>query len=446
MQKTVIVFMLTLLTSASVAQTYTDSQVKEDLQFLIGSIEEFEPALYRYNPDFKEKTDAVIRSVVNDMSVLAYFSLASKIVSLANEGHFNLGDWSDVAHKGFVDNTYKYMPLSVKVIDDRIFVWINSANSEELQRGDEILSINGRASADIIASMLPFIPSDGRIETYQRKNLTIGFPWMYYLYVEQPESFAIQYKRQGQTGTVTIEALTREGWTANYQQRKPVTEQEATGVREVYEMEIKEGLAVLKLKDFTRSIVEKYDLEADKLYKEIFSQLRTANVSNLVIDLRDNTGGRNEFADELIPFIMKAQKKGSFKTTESWMGKKKVYSLPKMNKLAFKGNIYVLVNGRTYSAGAEIARYLKEYGNATVIGEETGTRYEGFAAGSTQSIVLPNSDIRIGIPRYHLGFPPSSSQKTSNRGLLPDHEVSYTIEDLMNEKDLEMEVALALIK
>ncbi|WP_152001050.1 MULTISPECIES: S41 family peptidase [unclassified Imperialibacter] len=446
MQKIVPIFILTLLTLASVAQTYTDSQVKEDLQFLIGSIEEFEPALYGYNPDFKEKTDAVIRSVVSDMSVLAYFSLASKIVSLANEGHFNLGDWSDVAHKGFVDNTYKYMPLSVMVIDDRIFVWINSANSEELQRGDEILSINGRASADIIASMLPYIPSDGHIETYRLKSLTMGFPWMYYLYVEQPESFAFEYKRQGQRSTVTIEALTREGWTANYQQRKSAAPEEATGVKQVYEFDIKGDVAVLTLKDFTRSLVEKHDLEAGKLYEEIFEQLKTSQVSSLIVDLRDNTGGRNEFADDLIPFIMKEAGKGLFKTTESWKGKKKDYSLPKMDKLAFDGAIYALVNGRTYSAGAEIARYLKEYGNATVIGEETGTRYEGFAAGSTQSIVLPNSGIRIGIPRYHLAFPPSSSQKTSNRGLLPDHEVRYTIEDLMNEKDLEMEVALGLIK
>ncbi len=438
--------MLTLLTSASVAQTYTDSEVKEDLQYLIGSIEEFVPALYRYNPDFKEKADAIVRAVENDMSVLAYFSSVSKIVSLANEGHFNLGDWADVAHKGFVDNTYKYMPLSVKVIGDRMFVWINSANSEELQRGDEILSINGRASADIIASMLPYIPSDGHIETYQLKSLTMGFPWMYYLYVEQPETFAIEYKRQGQHSTVTVEALTREGWMTNYQRRKPAATEEEPDVRQVYEWEIKESLAVLKLKDFSRSLVEKYDLEASKLYKEIFGQLQTAQVSNLIIDLRDNTGGRNEFADDLIPFIMKEAGKGLFKTTESWKGKKKDYSLPKIDKLAFKGNIYALVNGRTYSAGAEVARYLKEYGKAVIIGEETGTRYEGFAAGSTQSIVLPNSDIRIGIPRYHLGFPPSSSQKTSNRGLLPDHEVSYTIEDLMNEKDLEMEVALGLIK
>jgi hypothetical protein len=437
--------MFSSLAAGSVAQTYTNNQTKEDLQFLIGSIEEFEPALYQYNPDFKEKAEAVVNSVENEVPVLTYFSLVSKIVSLANEGHFNLGDWGDVAHKGFVDNTYKYMPLSVKIIGDRIFVWINSANSEELQRGDEILSINGRSSADIIASMLPFIPSDGHIATYQRQNLTIGFPWMYYLYVEQPESFAIEYKRQGKIGTVTIDALTREGWTANYQQRKSVTPEEATDMQEVYEFEIKEDLAVLKLKNFTRSLVEKYDLEADKLYKEIFSQLRTANMSNLVIDLRGNTGGRNEFADDLIPFIMKEPGKGLFKTTESWKGKKKVYSLPKMDRLAFKRNIYALVNGRTYSAGAEIARYLKEYGKALIIGEETGTRYEGFAAGSTQSVVLPNSQIMIGIPRYHLAFPASTYQTTTNRGLLPDHEVSYTIEDLMNEKDLEMEVARSLI-
>ncbi len=445
MQKTLATFIVYFLALVSSAQTFTTSQVKEDLQFLIHSIEEFEPAVYLYNPDFKEKSDAIVQSLTNELSVFQYYAIVSKTVCLANEGHYILGEWTDIAHKGFVDNTFKYMPLSVKIIDDRIFLWINSANSEELHRGDEILSINGRTSADIIKAMLDYIPSDGGIETYQKQNLTIGFPWMYYFYVEQVEGFDIVYRRQDQTQSVNIEALTRDGWMANHQQRKPNIPEKVTGVQEVYEFEIKEDLAVLKLKDFNRSLLEKYELEADDLYQEIFNQLQQAQVNNLIIDLRNNTGGRNEFADDLIPFIMKESKKELFKTTESWKGKKKDYSLPKMDKLAFKGNIYALVNGRTYSAGAEIARYLKEYGNAVVIGEETGTRYEGFAAGSTESIVLPNSGIRIGIPRYHLAFPASKYQTSSNRGLLPDHEVSYTIEDLIKEKDLEMEVALEMI-
>ncbi|MEL6141342.1 MAG: S41 family peptidase, partial [Bacteroidota bacterium] len=134
------------------------------------------------------------------------------------------------------------------------------------------------------------------------------------------------------------------------------------------------------------------------------------------------------------------------KKTVSWSGKEKVYKMPKAAKEVFQGSIYVLVNGKTYSAGSTLARYLKEYGNATVIGTETGTRYEGFAAGSRQDIHLPNTQISVGIPRYHITFPTSEKQQTANRGLLPDYTIEPTIETFTKGIDLHVAEAIELIR
>ncbi|MTI19891.1 hypothetical protein E1176_02550 [Fulvivirga sp. RKSG066] len=192
--------------------------------------------------------------------------------------------------------------------------------------------------------------------------------------------------------------------------------------------------------------MEKHKIKVKSFYKDIFNQLKTNDIKTLVLDLRDNTGGRNEFAEDMVPFILKSENDTPYlKKTISWEGKEKIYDMPKASKDVFSGKIFVLVNGRTYSAGSMLTRYLREFAQATVIGEETGTRYEGFAAGSKQFVTLSNSQLRIGIPRYHITFPPSEKQTTSNRGLIPDYTVEYKIEDLIKERDLHLEKVHELI-
>lgn len=88
---------------------------------------------------------------------------------------------------------------------------------------------------------------------------------------------------------------------------------------------------------------------------------------------------------------------------------------------------------------------VEEFGGAVLIGEETGSRIEGFAAGSTETIYLPHSRIKIDIPRYHIINLLADADNITNRGLIPDHEIAYTIEDILADIDLEMNKALELI-
>ncbi len=430
------------------AQTYSPEEVKQDLIQLKESIETYNPALALYYPEFKTKAEQLISEVsAKPLTAFDSFKLISRMSTLSHEGHFSVGTWEDEVHAGFLSNEFKYMPLSLTILDGRILVWLDISRERELNSGDEILSINGISAADILAEFALTTPSDGDIHTYRRKIIDDGFTWMYYLFIERSESFTIETKSlDGAIKKTQIQAITRKEQFENFGNYYPERVNATEELDAFYSLEFEGKSAILTLPSFDFRRVNKYEVKSKKFYKDLFDEIASAKVENLIVDLRDNTGGRSEFASDISPYILKDGIEQEFlKKTTSWEGKTRTYAFPKPAKTAFKGNIYVLINGKTYSAGNTLTRVLKELGNAVIIGEESGTRYEGFVAGSQQEIILTNSQIKIGIPRYHITFPKSEKQTTRNRGTLPDYEIKPTFEDLWNKRDLHMEKVKNLI-
>ncbi len=425
-------------------------KVIEDANFLISNIEKFNPALYRYNPDFIFQSSKIISSITDSLTLLQYFSFVSQICACSNEGHFQIGNWKDVVHRGFLDNSYRYLPFKMKVLSGEIIVLANFTRDSVLNSYDKVLSINGISSADILDVLYKHVPSDGHIMSNLEQKVSTGFSWMYYLFVEQPSIFDIEFQSYGSdhVQSISVQALTRAEQIENLKMKADERRKGSTAsksINEFYELNINESYAYLMLKSFNHRLVDRYKLKPKKLYADIFGKLNDANVKKLIIDLRNNTGGRNVFADEMISFILKGNAGSYLKSTISWNGKRKSYKLPKRSKHVYSGDIVVLTNGSTYSAAASLARYLREYGNAYVIGEETGSRYEGYVAGSTEFISLPNSAIQIGIPRYLTYYPDSNKQSSRNRGLIPDLIVRQNVNDLKENNDRVLNVAIDFV-
>ena len=447
--KNIITLLFILSPTLFYAQSIDNHQVKEDLMFLAEQIKQYNPALPIYHPEFDELASQLIAEANDDtMTQLQFFSYMSRLCALANEGHFLIHDWEDELHKGFANDTYSYLPIQVKVIANKLYLYGDFSDEQQLKRGDEITNINGMTSQQILEKLVQHTPSDGAIITYAHRKIEDRFNILYYLYVQQPESFEITYKESNELErTTTYKALTQSHLISNLKEFYP-PEQRSTAVKDdgFYALTFDEQYATLTLPSFDFRRVNTYDVKAKKMYKTIFKELQDKNAENLIIDLRNNTGGRNEFADDIIPFITKQPISSAyFKKTISWEQKERIYKSPRVSKLSFRGRLFALVNGKTYSAGSSLARYLKEYGDAVVIGEETGTRYEGFAAGSAHHINLPNTGMEIGIPRYHILYPSSAKQQTANRGLLPNYEIEETIESLKNKTDLLVEQVVTLI-
>lgn len=444
--------LFSLLTVSAIGRNFSNQEVKEDLNFLVQQIEQYNAALNAYNPDFHTQATAIVNSINDDsIAPLHYYGLVSSVCALSNEGHINIGGWDDDFRKGIPDGTYKYMPFSVDIISGRLYVRRDFTPGRKFQQGDEILSINNTPVSDILKELYRYIPTDDTITTHADRILSFVFPFYYYFYIAQPENFDIQYSsiKTGREQTVSLQARNSKAQESIYNIRYPeiAKAKKEESIADFYELKQEQSYVLLKLKSFNYKLVEQYHLKAHEFYENIFSGMKENKTANLIIDLRDNMGGRNEFADDIVPYIITKENNDPYlKKTISWEGKEKTYKLPRRHKHAYDGKIFVLVNGRTFSAASMLARYLKEYADAVIIGEETGTRYEGFAAGSTEYIKLPNSDLGIGLPRYHILFPVSQKQKTSNQGLLPDHKVENTIEDIIEEKDAVLDFAIGLIK
>jgi len=433
----------------SIAQDISRADAVEDLQFLLVNIERYNPALAGYHPEFNELANQVIEGVDGDSySIFSFFTQVSQVCALANEGHFALGTWEDAVHKGILDDSFPFLPIRVKYCAGNLHVWRDYSGSQQFEPRDKILSINGMTTEAIMDALVAVTPSDGFIQSYAYRQIEATFPFSYFFYIDQSETFDIGYAGEdGVEKRASVQALTWSEQAANLKKYQPEEPESSSGEPDgFYDLVYEDDRAQLTLPSFDFRRVQKFEVKSEKMYKTIFSELQARQVKHLIVDLRDNTGGRNEFADDMVPFILKPSRESSYlKKTYSWEGKERVYKMPKASKLAFQGSIYVLVNGKTFSAGSSLARYLKEYGGAIVIGTETGTRYEGFAGGSTETITLPNSQIEIGIPRYLIAYPPSQLQNTRNQGLLPDHSIRYSFEDMAEGRDLHLEKARSLI-
>jgi hypothetical protein len=110
----------------------------------------------------------------------------------------------------------------------------------------------------------------------------------------------------------------------------------------------------------------------------------------------------------------------------------------------FEGKLYVLMNGISFSSTADLISDIKKTRNAIFIGEESGGTFEGPTGGDNIVIQLPNSKIMVRIsPNVQIGH--MYQKHPIGRGVLPDYPIKYTIQDVLNGRDLEMEKAKSLI-
>ena len=441
----ILTLFLWLLHTSALGQYVSADQAIQDLNFCQSSIETYQPAWKVFTPDFEEKSNALILEYEelwrkgDSVSVGSLFNAVSQLCVLSKEGHFSLGKWEDDIHRPIEKSEQAYLPLLVKVMDGRAYIRADRTPTHHFEKGTEIVAINGRSMGQIMKELYAVTPSDGDITGYKDYILSSGFGWRYAVYIENPKTFNINYRIPGshEVKIKQIKAYTYEQQIEHARAKGLIPEaSKAESIDDVYILKIDSEFAYLRLKTFNRSMMDQYDLKAKNFYKDLFANLKEEKVRHLIVDLRSNGGGLNDWADEIVPYIQKDEKRTDLlKTTISWKGKRKKYKLEKPSDDAFQGKLYVLIDEATYSAGSTLARYLKEYGDAAIIGRESGTRYEGFAAGSKETVVLPHSGLEIGIPRYLILYPASSFDIKANRGVLPTVSIPHSIKNWMNGVD-----------
>lgn len=110
-------------------------------------------------------------------------------------------------------------------------------------------------------------------------------------------------------------------------------------------------------------------------------------------------------------------------------------------KKGFTGQVYVLIGGKTFSAGSTFALNCKNQG-IPLYGEETGGGYDVHTGGYPVIYELPHSKIKVMMSFVKVHKYARDKTVEKGRGVFPDVDIRWTVEDLLEARDGQMEYLL----
>lgn len=193
------------------------------------------------------------------------------------------------------------------------------------------------------------------------------------------------------------------------------------------ESEIKDGIGILTIARFGDDTV--------RLARQAASEFKNANVRGVVLDLRSNPGGYLEGAVDIASLWLD---NGATILTER-RDNVVVKTFKSRGTAVLEGvKTVVLINEGSASASEIVAGALRDNNAATIVGRTS------FGKGSVQQPINLRDGglLKITIARW---FTPSGSN-IDKEGIKPDEDVEITSEDIVNDRDPQLDAALKSLK
>ncbi|EIA07915.1 S41 family peptidase [Flavobacterium frigoris] len=482
--------------------------LKSDVAFTYRKLQKLHPNLYWYisKKELDYKFDSLKSSITKPMLPFDFYTTLSPVVAAVRQGHLTVIAPSKKFTKKEVKALLKkgigpFSQFDYELLNNKLYVVKNKSNNKTIKAGTEVIAANGVNAIDLINKNSHFFSSDGFNTTF--KNRSAGKRFSSYFTNENgiKDSVQFNFKFNDSLKTVTIsrkkedtlskldkknkkEVVSIDKVKSREIQRKKrvngYNKDEKNYIHDLRFLEKDSSVAIMKISGFKKGNFRTF-------YKESFSKIEEYKSNTLILDLRDNGGGRlseivnlySYLADSSFVFLDKSEvvSKSSLFNGAYWFGGSfpikalKVFYSPlvygyllltvhkqengknyyathtrlhKVNKDAFQGKIYVLINGGSFSASSILSTNLQGSKRAFFVGAETGGAYNGTVAGFMPIIKLPNSDLQIRSGIMQMG----SKFKMANEGhgIFPDKEVIPTIEDRIKGIDPELEWVLKDIK
>lgn len=412
------------------------------------------------------------------MNALEFYRILAPVVSFTKEGHCNIKISDEIT--AYLKQNGTYLPFGIKILDKKVYV-INDYQKFKF-KGLILSKINGESIESIMKKMLDIEPADGF-------NVTSKYRWI-------EGSFSKYYARYfPPSKLINLELINPEnGEKIVYENIPSCSFKEFAGLNE----EIKKSIpnytfkkssdfainlltstAVITVNTFSLGSYDDKRKGFQLFLEKAFDSISSQKIKHLIIDIRKNEGGEQGMEDHFLSYLTSDNYKKykyveipgftySFLEHTNYAGEKDIlikelkedfylatdgrylnkdghYFGEKPNVKNFKGDIYILISGLTFSGGSEFAALAKNYTNAKFIGEETGGGYYGNSSGSFLNFTLPHTKITGRIPLCKFVIEPKANDIPFGQGVLPDYEMQPSIKDYFSGYDKEMEFVKTLI-
>lgn len=425
--------------------------LKSDLSFFRDKLEHLHPNLYLYTPKqfIDASFDSLLNSITEPMSELEFYKHISIISSIIKDGHTVLLPSNKTT--SYHNTNSKFFPYKLKLLNNHLYAEMVLTNNPTITEGMEITAINGIYATTIVKQLTERQVRDGYNQTYPSWIVDNYFREYYSYIFGHPNQFDIQYIDKGVVKQTIVEALPKDS-IAYYKKLKYPTQ---TNSRMPYEGIIYKNYpdlsyACLTIKDFHKDVLkETYKQDFTAEIKKAFEHISSSNTKNLILDLRNNQGGDIEYGVYLLSYLINedfrvVDQYYKVSTLSGQLSKAtgEALGIHHPKDICFKGQLYILINGGSFSNSGIVASILKQHNRGVFIGNETGGNAK-VLAGYVKEFNLPNSSIHIEIPTRQ--FMLNEQMPLSGHGTIPDFDIIETIDDVLNNKDAAKDFAIKLI-
>lgn len=480
------------------SQTIPVAKLQSDVDFSYKKLKQLHPKLYWYISKEKldYKFDSLKKSIQKPMTGLAFYKELSQVVKTIGQGHLGISPSLEKLSKKEQKLLKKkgksaFAQFDFEFIENKLFITKNRSR-HQINEMTEVVLVNNEKPSDLITLYKNRISSDGYNQTFYNQYLGKYFGVFYNLdkgkvqdslklilkFEDKDSLFVVKrdtfgnYSKDSKIKLSKKELKEKMKFDSKYGYNKD----SKTFTRQLQFLDNDSTTAIMTIKQFSNG-------NSHDFYEESFNKLAVANTKNLIIDLRNNPGGRLYEIGDLYsylvnePFVFIDDYEVVSRTSKlhvdyfkggglvfkffKILGAPFYYSITyfkvrkeddaflfrtKFSKLSnpkpnnFKGKVYVLINGGSFSASSIISSNLKSTKRAFFVGEETGGAYNGTVAAQMPSVQLPNSKVNLKIGLALV----SANGKTDieGRGIFPDKEIIPTLEDRKNKIDPELKWVL----
>ena len=502
-----------------VTKQHPVQDLQDDVDAIYNQLKRNHPHLYQFTPketlDFK--FDSLKTAITKPMDSRKFYKQLAEVTKYVGQGHFSVAPPSKRFDKKEREKQSKLKFginfLEFEYLDEQLFV-VDALGQDSVLINAQVLKIGNEAPQKLIKKYKRIIASDGYNTTFHDRVAGRRFLNYYIkdkghfdsisLTLKTPDStFIKKYKRinSKDSTALSLEIDKKEVKKDTIRLTKAARKAKKREAKALRDFNSKHGytsikffpevktynrnlnfvgkdstVALLKIKSFTKGNFKGF-------YDDTFTSLDSLKTKTLIIDLRNNFGGRlSEIAylysflsDKNVTFINKSETKTRLPFLKSIMSnanpfgikvlagvlspviapieyfksskkdgklyyKLKQAKLSEAKPLNFKGKIYVLINGNSFSASSVLSSQLQGTKRATFVGEETGGAYNGTVAGLMKMYILPNTKVEARIGLLHI----DTKQKTGTDGygVKPDVKITPTYQDRLNNIDPELQWVL----
>lgn len=433
-----------------------------DLNTLYLLLNEIHPGQFMHcsKANFDYCYDSLSKSIKSDLTQTDFFCKTQFLVSKIKDGH----TWVDNSILISAIQNKMVFPFSIYKIDNSYVISKSGILEYDSLIGSVITKINNKDINTIVAGVTSLMSIDGENIPAINNSLQ-SFPFYYFL-IDTTSSFRIQLTDKKNVSTeINLSGVLY----------KSFVKRTRKIVEPIAQEFLSNNTAVLTVNTFNIGDFEYKKIDYKKYIDNFFKHLAKHNITNLIIDVRNNNGGSAEVSNYLFSYLCKktyyyfdyvgrkyknVDKLRPYCTTPNYFSNvdttKTVFEenlycekmgywwfdKQKPKKKSFSGKLIVLINGACFSTTGHFLTLLKENNVGQLVGEcSQGSFYSNDGG---LMFKLPNSGLLVRIPTGQFKMK-TSNFKYDSKGICPDIEITKQKEDLISGYDRQLAEAIKLL-